>query len=354
MTRYEIILAQLMGNFERKAGCVVDDASDMAIKLKVIAGELSALYDRLDFYENQIYPNTAEGEYLKRHGDARGIHRKTASKSTGAVEFICKTPAEHDILIPIGTLLTSSKSNGVMFQTTNELTIKQGATKGGTFIESVDCGSHTSIAPNFIDILVTPIAGITSIRNPDKIGGGSDEESDQLYRQRIIESYSKISNGANLNYYEQFAKSKGDIWYAKAIFTPGVSNQIQLYVENYTRSISDSTISALQSEIEKVRELGIKVIVSRPVKKRIDVKLNVKVDNLADENSYYIQITELVNEQVQNFNIGQRFSPAIITSNILKIDGVNDVEIITPTSPINLQPNEICQLASALITIERG
>lgn len=341
-SRYDYILSSMMDFFEQNAECIIDDASDVAIKFKVIAGELAKIYDKLEFYEKQIYPNTAEGEYLKRHGEAKGIFRKSSARASGEVTFRCKDIATSDIIIPVGTLCTSSKANNAMYRTTKELVIEEGSEYGFAPIESVEAGANTDIAPFYIDILVTPISGIASVSNSKKVSGGADEEADGLYRQRVIDSYSKISNGANLNYYEQFAKSKGDIWYAKAIFLPGTSTQIELYVENFTRTISDDAIALLQNEIEKVRELGIKVAVKRPVKKKIDLNVNVKIDNMANEMAYYLKIDKALEDQFLRFAIGQSFSPAILSSAVLPVSGVLDVNV-TPSSTVVLLPNEICE-----------
>lgn len=352
MNRYEAILVSIRDSFEQQAGCLLDDASDSAVKFRVIASEIARLYERLDYYEQQIFPNTAEGEYLERHGAVRGITKKRAARAGGPLIFNCKTVPTEDIFVPAGTLCTSSRGSGLMYQTTQDLTIPAGSAYGVAQIESVEAGVHTNIAPGYVDILVTPIAGISSIENTVKISGGADEEPDEMFRERVIEAFSSISNGANTSYYEQFARSRDDIWYAKAVASSSAVNQLDLYVENYTRTLSDGIVTELQAEIEAVRQLGVKVAVKRPAIKTVNLSVTIRVDNLANESVHRYAVDQALADAVSSLGIGQRFSPAAAIGRVLALPGIADAVLTSPTAPISVGAGEICQPGSISITVE--
>lgn len=350
----KVIANGLISEYERRANCLVDEASDAAIKLTVIAGALSDLYDKFNFYDRQVYPNTAEGEYLIKHGQAKGIFKKKATKATGHIAFFSKEPATNDIFIPTGTLCTSSKATDAIYQTTADTAIAKGSVNAIAPIESINVGANANIAPDYIDILVSPITGVSSIRNPNRISGGANEEPDELFRQRVVESYSNLSNGVNLNYYEQWAKKQNDVWYAKAVYEKGTVNEIKLYVENATRTISDATIAILQENIESARELGMKVSVLRPIKKAINITATAYVNNLKNEPAYYMYIDEVFLNMIQSLSIGQRFSPSTAASKVLSHEGIHDINFYEPTSSIVVAPNEIGVYGRMSITIEKG
>ncbi len=352
MTDFELILANTMNSFENQAKCLVEHDSDTAIKFKVIASEILQLYDRLAFCNKQMFPNTADGEYLEKHGAIRGIFKKRASKSTGKIILKCKTPATAPMLIPKGTLCTSSQGSGLMFETIADVTLKKNATYAVAEVCSTVVGAHTNIAPYHIDVLVTGIAGIASIENTEKTKGGADDEPDDMFRERVIEAFNKISNGANLSYYEQFAKSKPDIWYAKAMFTPNASNEVELYVENRTHTLSALIIADLQAEIETVRALGMKVTVKRPTEKLIAVNVTAKVVNMANEVTYNSLIFNALEDTISQLKIGQRYSPAKVAQKLLEIEGVTDISITNPTQPVPVAYNQIAELGQVAITIE--
>lgn len=351
MEQYDVILEHLLEDFERQAGCLVDDASDTAIKFKVIASEFKLLFDKLDYYSRQIFPNTADGAFLEKHGAIRGITKKLATPAKGKAIFSCKTAPTADLPIPAGTLCTSSKGSGLMFQTTADAVVKKNTTYAVIEVVAVDAGSHTNLAPHYLDILVSPIIGITSVDNTEKLAGGADAENDDMFRQRVIESFNKISNGANLGYYEQFAKSRGEVWYAKAAYVSGTPNRIDLYVENFTRTISDSVISSLQQEIQSARELGIQLEVKRPTIKPIHAQVVLRVDNLANKYPYANAADDLIHNVTLGLSIGQRWSPSFVASKVLTLPGITDVTFTAPAAPVEVAAGEICMINSLNISV---
>lgn len=348
------IAEMLIDEYEKRAKCVVKEGTDIYIRLNVMASALTDIYEKIDFYDRQIYPNTAQGEYLIKHGQVKGITKKQSTKAKGYVVFLTKEPAENDILISKGTLCTSSKSPNALYQTISEAKILKGSNYVSVEVESVKSGSDTNIAPEYVDILVSPISGVSSIKNPYKISGGADEEPDELFRQRVIESYSKITNGANLNYYEQWAKSKADVWHAKAIYDSKQSNHVIIYVENATRTISDSTISMLQEEVETKRELGMKVTILKPEQKLIDVAVVIYIDNLKNQNIYKTETEETIISYFQSLSVGQRFSTSGLASKILQSEGINDIVFVNPKDQIEILENQIPCFKTLNIEVKRG
>lgn len=352
MSDYELILENTLGNFENQANCIVEDDSDTAIKFKVIATEILRLYEKINFCKKQMFPNTADGEYLERHGAIRGIYKKCASKSKGQVIFKCKSASPNDILIPKGTLCTSSKGSSLVYETVCDVTLNKDSLYTIADVESTVVGSHTNIAPHYIDVLITPISGISSIDNNQKTAGGADEETDDMFRKRVIEAFSRISNGANLNYYEQYAKSKPDIWYAKARFIPNKSNELELFVENRTHTLSNAVLENFKEDIESIRTLGTKVTVKRPAQKEIPINVTARVLNMSNEDTYRSEIQEVLERSISSLEIGQRLSPAKISKKLLEIDGITDICITNPTLPVTVAYNQIASFGIANITIK--
>lgn len=330
---YDSMLTFTLNEFEKQAHCMVDDASDTAIKFKVIAAELARLYDLLEYYKKQVFPNTAEGEYLDRHGAVRGIVRKSASPASGRVIFHCLGGAAEDISIPAGTLLGSSQCD-LVFHTLKDVVLKQGATYVEAVVESSETGSRANLAAGLLNLLITPIVGITSVENPNKLAGGAEEESEESYRSRVMEAFRQVSNGANLHYYEQFAKNKSGVWFAKASFVSGSSNHIQLCVENATRTLSDSIITELSEEMEEARELNVKLTVQRPVQKAVNLNMTVYVNNMAGGATLSILAEEAMLHYIQSLSIGENFSPTLAGRTLLEIPGIRDVSFtgITPST----------------------
>ena len=84
---YESILSRMQDQFQELAGFPADDASDIGIRLKVLAGELFSACTNLDWLKRQVFPQTAQGIQLDYHAQQRGIQRKSAVRSQGTLEF---------------------------------------------------------------------------------------------------------------------------------------------------------------------------------------------------------------------------------------------------------------------------
>lgn len=350
-TNFDITLAHMLQAFESNGKCVVAPGSDLHIKFMVMAEEIAALYDKLAFYEKQVFPHTADGEFLQKHGEAKGIFKKTASRSIGNVTFKAKTPSSTAIAIPVGILVASSSAPDAAYRTTEAATLPANGTSVVVSVESTTTGKDTAIAAGLIDLLITPIAGISEVTNTSKISGGADDEPDELYKTRVIEGYLKISNGANLNYYEQLAKSVDDVWYAKAIYSGSPINSICIYVENFTRSISDMAISAVRSIVTTARELGISVTVARPEKTVVNSNVTVKVDSLANEAQYVFKLTNIISDYISGLGIGENVSLAKLGAHILAVDGVSDLTISSPSANITIADGQIASVGTTNITV---
>ena len=59
--RYETILERMKETFRQEAGFEADDASDVGIRLKVLAGEVFSLLHSVDWLRRQVFPQTAQG-----------------------------------------------------------------------------------------------------------------------------------------------------------------------------------------------------------------------------------------------------------------------------------------------------
>lgn len=89
---YSEILERMQTEFEKNAGYVPDDASDISIRMKTLAGEIFSLESSLDFLKRQMFPTTATGEYLDKHAEMRGLKRKPAIKASGKLMFYVERP----------------------------------------------------------------------------------------------------------------------------------------------------------------------------------------------------------------------------------------------------------------------
>ena len=69
-------------------------------------------------------------------------------------------------------------------------------------VECIEAGTIGNVAANTITIPDKPIPGITSITNPDPMTGGTEEEDDESFRERVLAAYDESLSGADSDYIE--------------------------------------------------------------------------------------------------------------------------------------------------------
>lgn len=336
--------------YESITNSILSDYNDTSIKLQIFAQFYQEILDKIDYIKLQMFPTSATGEYLAKHGELKGIIKKDATKSEGYVTFYPVESRVSSITIPVGTLCTCSLAPELIYETLEEVTIKSSDASATSRITSVNSGYETTVATGYIDVLVNPIDGIDRITNLYKTDGGSDSESDEQYRKRVIESYSKFSTGGNLNYYEQIAKTDPNIWYASANFEEGSPNKINIYVQNATQNISDDALADIRAVIEEYREVGMEVAVQSATSVYFLYNISVRVSNLANKTLFYTKINDAFYDTMRCFGIGEYPSQLQISKALSEIEGLNDVIFTTSNNPVSVGADQIPVFGSVTVT----
>lgn len=163
----------------------------------VEAGAVHGLYGFLSWLSLQIFPDTAELEFLNRWGAIWGVTRRAAAIAEGEVTF---TGLDGTVIVE-GTLL--QRADGEQFVTTEEVTIASLAAIAG--VEAVIAGLAGN-TDEFIELtFVTPIDGVESVSVVSTvITGGSDIESDSSYLARLLDRIQQPPHGGSANDYLQW------------------------------------------------------------------------------------------------------------------------------------------------------
>ena len=83
MRSFDEILSAMEREYENLAGIPAAEASDIGIRLRLLAGEIMSLENSLDFMERQTDPKTAQGEYLELLAAEKGLERRGETKAKG-------------------------------------------------------------------------------------------------------------------------------------------------------------------------------------------------------------------------------------------------------------------------------
>ena len=135
----EELYGQMVDTFQRETGMALAGDGDMAVRLYAVAAQLYALYVQADWVGRQCFPQTAQGDYLDKHAQLRGLERRAATAAVGVLSFETDHPPEADLSIPEGTVCMTAAQ--VRFETTEAGVLKAGQTSAQVRARAVEPGA---------------------------------------------------------------------------------------------------------------------------------------------------------------------------------------------------------------------
>ena len=147
----------------------------------------------IDWLTLQLIPDTAETEWLDRHGDiwltnADGTTgRKMATLAEGAVEVT----GNGGTAIPVGHRFLYS--GGQTYEAL-ELVILLADAATPVPVRALDPGAAGNLPPGTI-VSMVPLAGIDTGATVVNLDGGTDEENDDDLRVRVLATHSPAADG---------------------------------------------------------------------------------------------------------------------------------------------------------------
>ena len=195
----------MLETFEKKTGFAMEDTADLAVRLYAAAAEIQALSSDADGALTLSFPQSAAGKYLDYHGQLRGITRKSGHKAGGILRFKIDSARAEPLRVPAGTVCTTAGL--VRFVTTEDALIRAGALYADAAAEAEIVGTAGNVPAERITNMTRAPVGVTGVTNPAAFAGGSGEEDDESLRERILDSFIRLPNGANAAFYELRALS---------------------------------------------------------------------------------------------------------------------------------------------------
>ncbi len=303
---YDEIYDRMKSAYERESGAQFDEASDIAIRLKVLAGEIYNAEVNMEWIKRQMFIETATGESLDCFARQRGLERKSATKAQGEMTFYIDEVTDHSISIPKGTVVATSDEEPIRFVTTEDEEITQGNTLVSIYAEAEQAGSSGNVATGRVTVAVSAPAEIDSVKNRMPFIDGADEETDDELRERIRDSYLKLPNGTNAAYYEQLALTVDGITKAGAVGKARGTGTVNVYVSGNGVKAPVSAVSEAQTLISSKRELNVDVKVEAAdlVAFDLDVTVYKKGEYTSDEVKQ--KCKEAFSEYINSLDIGGR------------------------------------------------
>lgn len=167
------------------SGAVTIGNSVLRVMADANAGLAHLVLRYVDWISRQMLPDTAETDWLDRHGDIWLVNadsstgRKGAAFATGTVTMT----GTAGTIVPLNTGLEYS-TDAVGFETTLQVTLGAGPTS--VPIRAIDAGTQGNLDAGTILTLVNSITNVDTEATVVSLTGGTEEENDDDLRARVL------------------------------------------------------------------------------------------------------------------------------------------------------------------------
>jgi uncharacterized phage protein gp47/JayE len=251
--------------------------------LRVICDIMGALchlvLQYIEWLSRQLLPDTAEKEWLDRHGNiwltnADGsIGRKLATTAAGQASFTAQTV---NVVVTAGTQLTYLGS-GITYATTADAAVNIGVVTPAPIV-AIEPGSAGNLDAGTTLSIVAPVPGLAPTASVMSLEGGTDDETDDELRVRVLQRIREPPMGGDADDYVQWALGYPGV--TRAWCAPqemGIGTVSVRFLMDDLRADNDGwptgdDIAAVTDYLDTVRPVAIKdFFVMAPVKQPVDV-----------------------------------------------------------------------------------
>ena len=348
MKSVDEIYQELLDAFAQRAGFVPENTCDLAVRLYAAAAQIQALNIQAEWVLDQSFPQTARGMYLDRHAAMRGLSRLPASKAAGTLRFSVDSPPALSVGIPAGTVCMTADER--RFQTTGGVTLEVGKTYVDAPAEALEAGSGGNAVAGAVRFLTACPVAVTACVNPAAFSGGSDAEDDETLRERILESYRRLPNGANAAWYEQTAMSHDGVAAARAVGRARGIGTVDVYIAGESGLPGAALLEEVREDLRERREIAVDVEVKAPATVPVNVSAASAVREGADFGEVKAQAELAVSNLFTGRMLGRPVLLAELGNRLYGLEGVENYRFSAPAEDLAADGTVLPVLGTLTVT----
>lgn len=299
--------------------------SDWFIRASAVGSVAEGCYQHQGWIVRQIFPDTADPEYLYLHARTRGLTKKPANNASGPAAFTGQA----------GTRAAAGlvfKRDNLTWTTLGEVVI--GANGQGTAQAISSLQGTAGNTPAMTATLTTTPAGFDSAVTTGVMAGGTEEESDDELLARLLDIIRRPPAGGNKYDYKRWALEVPGVSAAYVYPLRRGLGTVDIVITSAGGLPSQDVISRVTAHINDVRPVTAKdILVLAPTNKSFDVHVKVALDGITLANAKTAIIAALQDEDKRR-EPGDSFIRSQASMLISLISGITDVEMTAPAANI--------------------
>ncbi len=344
----QILYEQMRSDFAQRTGFYMEDNDDLAVRLWAVAAQLAALYSECGWSYRQSFPQTAEGESLDLHGQMRGLTRRVGVRARGTLRFFLEYPLMDDLHIPSGTVCTDAGL--VRFVTLEACTIPAGETYADAQAEAEAAGIGGNALAGTITLMTRAPVSVAGVTNPEAFVGGIDPEDDETYRQRILDSYRRLPNGANAAWYEVRALEVEGVAAVSVLPRWQGIGTVGVVIAAGQGMPDETLLQAVEEVLEPAREIATDVTVLKPTEVSVPVTVQVQVAQGFDPATVLLNVRTVITQYFNGTLLGKQLYRAALGQLVYSVPGVENYVLAAPSSDIVVTARQLPVLGALSVT----
>lgn len=349
---HDRMLGQAPENYDVSEGSLFWDVTRPAVL------EILEMTDyMLPLMITSMFPQFAEGYLLDYHGEREGVLRREATYATGKITV----EAVEETFIPAGTTVTTNEIEGVTFEyrTIDDETVSSSGSVS-IDIEALEAGASSNVPSDSIVNFLEPITGVQALNNPSSISGGNDEEDDDTYRERIMQTNRTRSSTGNRADYVRWAKEiagVGEVFVVPEWDGPGT---VKVSIASSSGAVpSQDIIDEVQSYIAPddrdgggMAPIGARVTVTSINSRLINVTFSVTLEDSYDIDdvvkSIKDKIVSYLSEELKQGDLIRQTKVGAVIATTNGVIDYADLKINGKTGNLQLEPDEAAVIGEVI------
>lgn len=304
----------------------IGEDSDLYIRASAVASVATGIYQYQGWIVRQIFPDTADTEFLEWHARTRGLYRKSATTASGTLTVTGEpgATAAAGYSVTRGSL-TYTTTAAVTLDTDGNGTVAASYSTAGAAgnTTAATSGTFTSTPTGFDS---TVIIGV--------MAGGTDAESDSELLARLLDIIRRPPAGGNKYDYRRWAMAVDGVTAAYVYPLRRGLGTVDVVITSADGAPSAEIIAAVQAYIDDQRPVTAKdCLVLAPTFKTVDIDVRISVSGvtLADA---ITNIIAAITDYISRLAPGEAFIKSQAEMIASQVTGVIDRNVLTPTGNI--------------------
>lgn len=325
----------VIASMEAQLGEIINPGDERRIVVSCLLAPIISLSEQANAFANAQLVNHSYGAWLDELGKLVGAKRLDAGFSKTTLRFTVSAPAGTVVTIPKGTRATPDGST--YFATDSAVAVSYDTPTVDVEATALTAGeSCNNIAIDAVNVIVDPVAYLTSVSNITITSGGTDIESDDAFRERIRMAPSQSSVAGPANAYKYFAMSTnseiGDVSVTRPAAKQVLVTALMKDGSLPSQTLLDEILAVLSADT--VRPLTDEVMVQAPTEMEYTAIATyyISADDASQAGAIQTAVSAAFSEYLswQSEKLGRAINPDELRQR-LKAAGACYIELTSPT-----------------------